>query len=129
MSEIISIADHKKALSPQSLIKTLFTEDVLTVIRRKLNKSGEVRLDFEDIIASIKDVLSKDAIMAAGDIGFKKSKKKKKRSKNDNNINNGESNTPSDENGEEETNETSIEIVDSHVEDQKSDEITNVENN
>lgn len=76
--------NHKKALSPQSLIKTLFAEDVLTVIRRELNRSGEVRLDFSDIIASIKDVLSKDAIMVAGDIGFKKRKKRKKRSKNEN---------------------------------------------
>ncbi len=84
--------NHKKALSPQSLIRTLFTEDVLTVIRRELNRSGEVRLDFEDIIASIKDVLSKDAIMAAGDIGFKKSKKRKKKSKSNNNVNSEELN-------------------------------------
>ncbi len=75
--------NHKKALSPQSLIKTLFTEDVLVVLRRELNRSGEVRLDFDDIIAAIKDVLSKDAIMIAGDIGFKKRRKRKKRNKQD----------------------------------------------
>lgn len=77
---------HKKALSPQSLIKTLFTEDVLTVIRRELNRSGEVRLEITDIVSAIKDVLSKEAIMTAGDIGFKKRRKRKKRSKSDNTV-------------------------------------------
>lgn len=93
--------NHKKALSPQSLIKTLFTENVLTVIRRELNRNGEVRLDFSDIIASIKDVLSKDAIMVAGDIGFKKRKKRKKRSKTENTIDITETEDTSDENDEE----------------------------
>lgn len=100
--------NHKKALSPQSLIKTLFTENVLTVLRRELNRSGEVRLDFDDIIAAIKDVLSKDAIMVAGDIGFKKRKKRKKRSKQDtSNIDAPESSVSDDKQNENITTEDS----------------------
>lgn len=81
--EFEDFLSHKKALSPQSLIKTLFTEDVLTVIRRELNRNGEVRLDINDVVSAIKDVLSKDALMAAGDIGYKRRRKRKKRIKAD----------------------------------------------
>lgn len=84
--ELEDFLSHKKALSPQSLIKTLFTEDVLTVIRRELNRNGEVRLDINDVISAIKDVLSKDALMAAGDIGYKKRRKRKKRIKADGTV-------------------------------------------
>jgi hypothetical protein len=79
---------HKKALSPQSLIKTLFTEDVLMVIRRELNRIGEVRLDILDVVEAIKEVLSKDALMAAGDIGYKKRRRRKKRIKTDGTVEN-----------------------------------------
>jgi hypothetical protein len=75
--------NNKKALSPQSLIKTLFKEEVLTVIRRELNRSGEVRLDMKDVVGAIKEMLSKDALMEAGELGFKKRRKRKKRTKVD----------------------------------------------
>ncbi len=81
--ELEDFLSHKKALSPQSLIKTLFTKDVLTVIRRELNRNGEVRLDIDDVVSAIKDVLSKDALMVAGDIGYKRRRKRKKRIKAD----------------------------------------------
>jgi len=84
--ELEDFLSHKKALSPQSLIKTLFMEDVLTVIRRELNRNGEVRLDINDVVSAIKDVLSKDALMAAGDIGYKRRRKRKKRIKADGTV-------------------------------------------
>lgn len=86
---------HKKALSPQSLIKTLFTEDVLLVIRRELNRNGEVRLDIQDVVEAIKEVLSKDALMAAGDIGYKKRRRRKIRINADGTVENIEVDTGS----------------------------------
>lgn len=70
---------NKKALSPQSLIRVLFTEPVLTVLRRELNRNGEVRLEFNDVMEAIKEVLSKDALLSAGEIGFKRQKKDAKK--------------------------------------------------
>lgn len=89
--------NHKKALSPQSLLNALFSEDVLTVLRRELNRSGEVRLDILDIVNAIKDVLSKEAIMVAGDIGFKKRRKRKKRTKREDNNKEQDNNNEQDE--------------------------------
>jgi len=60
--ELEIFLSHKKTLSPQSLIKILFTEDVLTVIRRELNRNGEVRVDINDVVSAIKEVISKDAL-------------------------------------------------------------------
>jgi hypothetical protein len=70
---------QKKLLSPASVIKVLFTQDVLMVIRRELNRNSDARLDIEDVFASIRDVLSKESLMSAGDIGITKRRKKRKK--------------------------------------------------
>lgn len=70
---------QKKVLSPSSLIKILFSESVLSVIRRELNRVSEFRLDIEDVFNSIKEVISKDSLMEAGDLCFKKRRKRKQR--------------------------------------------------
>lgn len=77
--ELEAFLSQKKVLSPASLIKALFTEKVLTAVRRELNRASDFRLDIEDVFKAVKEVITKDAIMEAGDIGFKKRKKKKKR--------------------------------------------------
>lgn len=74
---------QKKVLSPSSLIKVLVSEPVLTVIRRELNRVCEFRLDIEDVFNAIKDVLSKDSLMEAGDLCYKKRKKRRRQSKTD----------------------------------------------
>ena len=74
---------QKKVLSPSSLIKVLVSEPVLTVIRRELNRVCEFRLDVEDVFSAIKDVLSKDSLMEAGDLCYKKKKKRRRQSKTD----------------------------------------------
>jgi hypothetical protein len=76
--ELETFLSQKKVLSPSSLIRTLLGESVLTVIRRELNKVCEFRLDIEDVFNSIKDVLSKDALMEAGDLCYKKKRKRRK---------------------------------------------------
>jgi hypothetical protein len=77
--ELETYISQKKILSPSSLIKTLFSEPVLTVIRRELNRVSEFRLDIEDVFNSIKEVISKDSLMEAGDLCFKKKRKRRQR--------------------------------------------------
>ena len=71
--------NQKKALAPDSLIRVLFSEPVLNVIRRELNRNAEARLELTDVFAGVKDVLSKDAILAAGDITLSKKRKRRRK--------------------------------------------------
>jgi hypothetical protein len=72
---------QKKALSPAAVVRVLFTQDVLTTIRRELNRNAPARLDIQDVFSAIRDVLSKDALMEAGDITITKSRKRRWRRK------------------------------------------------
>lgn len=71
--------EHKKALSPGSVVRILFTEEVLTVIRRELNRNAPARLDLEDVFDAVREALSKEALLEAGDISMRKKKKKKRK--------------------------------------------------
>jgi uncharacterized protein YaiL (DUF2058 family) len=62
-----------------SVVHVLFCEDVLTVIRRELNRNAPARLDMEDVFSSVRDVLSKEALLEAGDITMKKRRKRRKK--------------------------------------------------
>ena len=87
--ELETYLSQKKVLSPSSLIKCLVSEPVITVIRRELNRVSEFRLDIEDVFNAIRDVLSKESLMEAGDLSYKKKRKRKRRSlkKGDLNVN------------------------------------------
>ncbi len=77
-----SLAEYwqqKKALSPSSVIRVLFTHDVLMVIRRELNRNADARLDLQDVFNAIRDVLSKEAILEAGDIAIRKRRKRRRK--------------------------------------------------
>lgn len=71
--------EQRKALGPASVVKALFDNDVLTVVRRELNRIAPARLEMEDVFKAIRDVLSKEALMAAGEITFKKRRHRKRR--------------------------------------------------
>jgi hypothetical protein len=77
--------NHKKALSPACLVKTLFSPDVLVIIRRELNKRSDVKLEIKDVFEAIKNVISKDALLEAGDISLRKKRRKRKKNKLDTN--------------------------------------------
>ena len=49
---------QKKALSPASIVKALFNQDVLLVVRRELNRNAPARLEVQDVFNAIRDVLS-----------------------------------------------------------------------
>ena len=72
---------QKKALSPAAVVRVLFNQDVLTAIRRELNRNAPARLDIEDVFNAIRDVLSKEALLEAGDIGISKRRKRRRRRK------------------------------------------------
>jgi hypothetical protein len=70
---------HKKALSSSSVVRVLFHEDVLSVIRRELNRDAPARLDVEDVFKAVRDVLSKEALAEAGDLGIRKKRKRRRK--------------------------------------------------
>ncbi len=72
---------QKKALAPASLVRVLFSEAVLSMIRREINRTAEARLDLEDVFAGVKEVLSKDALLEAGEITISRRRRKRRRSK------------------------------------------------
>ncbi len=68
---------HKKTLSPVSLMKALFTEEVLARIRRELRRKSDVRLELTDIAASLRRLLNPEVLTE--DIKIRKARKKRKR--------------------------------------------------
>ena len=67
---------HKKTLSPMSLMKALFTEEVLARIRRELRRKSDVRLELTDIAASLRRLLNPEVLTE--DIKIRKARKKRK---------------------------------------------------
>lgn len=70
---------HKKALAPSSLLHVLFSEDVLVTIRRELNRNSEVRLEISDVFEGLKNIVTKDALLSAGDISLRRKRKKRRK--------------------------------------------------
>lgn len=71
--------EHKKALSPASVVRALFHEEVLKKVRQVLNRNAPARLDLQDVFVAVRDSLSKESLFEAGDIGITKKRKKKKK--------------------------------------------------
>src|SRR5262249_17326920 len=70
---------QKKVLRPASVVRVLFGHEVLVRVRRELNRDAPARLDLQDVFNAVRDVLSKEALLAAGDISLPKKRKKKKK--------------------------------------------------
>lgn len=70
---------QKKALSPASVVRTLFSHEVLVRIRRELNRTAPARLELQDVFDAVRDALSKEALLAAGDISITKRRKKRRK--------------------------------------------------
>lgn len=68
---------HKKTLSPASLVKALFTEEVLNALRRDLHRKSEVRLELTDVAASLRRLLNPEVLTE--DIKIRKARKKRKK--------------------------------------------------
>lgn len=68
--------DHKKALSSSSLLRALFTEEVLNSLRRELKRKATVRVEMEDIATALRRLLNPEVLTE--DIRIRKGKKKRK---------------------------------------------------
>jgi hypothetical protein len=77
--ELEQFWSQKKVLSPGSVVHALFNADVLSVIRRELNREAPARLDMQDVFNAVRDTLSKEALAAAGDLGITKRKKRRRK--------------------------------------------------
>lgn len=70
---------QKKVLSAASVVRVLFHEDVLRDVRRLLRKDAEAMLDIEDVFRAVRDVISKEALAEAGELGIRKRRKKRRK--------------------------------------------------
>lgn len=70
---------QKKVLSPASVVRVLLDETVLTVVRRELNRVAPARLELKDVFNALRDVLSKEALAEAGDLGLPKKRKRRRK--------------------------------------------------
>ncbi|MGE0470732.1 MAG: type I restriction enzyme HsdR N-terminal domain-containing protein [Nitrospira sp.] len=69
--------EHKKALGSNSLLRALFTEEVLSSLRRQLRRKVSVRVELEDIASGLRRLLNPEVLTE--DIRIKKTKKKPRR--------------------------------------------------
>jgi hypothetical protein len=77
--EIEEYWSQKKILSPSSIVRVLLDETVLTVVRRELNRVAPARLEIRDVFGAVRDVLSKEALADAGDLGPPKKRKRRRK--------------------------------------------------
>jgi hypothetical protein len=70
---------QKKALSPTSVVHAMFSKNVLRALRRELNRKAPARLELRDVFNAIRDALSKEALLSAGDITLPKIRRKHKK--------------------------------------------------
>jgi len=77
--EIEEFWSRQKVLSPASVVRVLFHEDVLSIIRRELNREAPARLDMDDVFKAVRDVLSKESLADAGDLGIRKKRKRRRK--------------------------------------------------
>ncbi|KAA0250660.1 MAG: hypothetical protein DWB56_06900 [Candidatus Jettenia sp.] len=71
-----------KTLSPKSIIRAIFQEDTLRIIRKHLRVATGINVDEEEVTDSIKEMLSKEAWEEIGDVKIKRKKKISKSKQN-----------------------------------------------
>ena len=64
-----------ETLSPKGILQAIFQENTLKTIRTHLKKMTGIRVDEEDLVAGIKEMLSKETWEEIGDIKVKRKKK------------------------------------------------------
>jgi len=68
---------QKKALRPAAVVRAVFDPSVLRRLRRELNREAPARLDLQDVFNALRDVLSKEALLEAGDLRLGKSRRRR----------------------------------------------------
>jgi hypothetical protein len=68
--------DHRAALSPVSLCRALFTEDVLRFMRREIRRREGILIDEEDLAAALHEMLSTEARELVGPLKIRRRAKR-----------------------------------------------------
>ena len=68
----------KTALNPAAVVRALFSEGSISALRRELRRTAGFMLTVEDVFDAVRDVLSREALLAAGDIRIPRKKKRRK---------------------------------------------------
>lgn len=66
---------HRVALSPESVAKALFHQDVLMFIRREIRRSEGILIDVEDLAGAIHDMMSVESREQIGPVKIRKKRK------------------------------------------------------
>jgi predicted type IV restriction endonuclease len=69
--------DHRAALSPASIGRSLFADDVLTLIRRSIRRNEGVNIDQEDLATAIHEMLSTQSRELIGPVRIRRRRKPK----------------------------------------------------
>jgi DNA replication initiation complex subunit (GINS family) len=72
-----------QTLSPKSILQAIFQENTLRIIRSHLKKSSGVSVNEEDLVISIRKMISQETWETIGDIKVKKKKKVTRAKKNE----------------------------------------------
>ncbi len=75
--------EQQKLLSPKNIVNLLLGEEVLTKLRQELNRKSPSRLELAAIFEGVRDVLSQEALAAAGEIVAPAKKRRRRRRKAD----------------------------------------------
>lgn len=78
-----SFWERNAALNPESVGRFLFSEQVLSLMRREIHRSGGVLLDVEDIADAIHDLFSDDAREKIGPPKIRRRPRRTQRTKDD----------------------------------------------
>jgi predicted type IV restriction endonuclease len=81
--EYLDYFDKIKTLEPENIMGAVFHEDTLRIIRNQLKKMTGVRIEEEELVNGIKQMISKDTWERIGDIKIKRQKKISKVKKDD----------------------------------------------
>lgn len=68
----------KTALNPSAVVRALFSDGTISALRRELRRTAGFMLTVEDVFDAVRDVLSKEALLEAGDIRLPRKKKRRK---------------------------------------------------
>ena len=106
--ELDQFWEQKKTLRPDSLVKALFTEEVLSALRRELHRKSEVRLELTDVAGSLRRLLNPEVLTEG--IKIRKAKKRRKKAASTGEQVEGEDRDVKDT-GEEEASRPSVDIL------------------
>ena len=68
----------KTMLEPGALAQALFSQTVLKTLNREINRGGEAKVSFDDIVKALKNLLDKEILVDLADIKIGKRRKAKR---------------------------------------------------